>query len=126
MEPSGYISLAIGNFLLTILSYAIAKASLSGNLTRNSALGIRTKHTTLSDAAWDAAHKKAAPYLMASAMVGAVAIVIDITFLLIFKSSTSDYHDLLIITPIMGFVIQVAVLICAALSGNREAKRYAN
>lgn len=126
MDTSGYIFLAIGSFLLTILSYAMAKASLSGSLTRNSALGIRTKQTMGSDAAWDAAHKKAAPYLMASAMVGAVAIIIDVAFILIFELSNSDYNNLLIIVPIVGFVLQIAVLIRAAFSANYEAKNYAN
>lgn len=75
-----------------------------------------------SDAAWDAAHKKSAPYMMASAMVGAVAIVLDIAFLIIYGISDSDYPALLIIVPIAGFISQIAVLVRAMMLANSEAK----
>ncbi|MDO4929092.1 MAG: SdpI family protein [Corynebacterium sp.] len=100
----------------------MARASQGGNLSRNSALGIRTKQTMRSDAAWDAAHKKSAPHMMASAMVGAVAIVLDIAFLIIYGISNSDYPALLIIVPIAGFISQIAVLVRAMMLANSEAK----
>lgn len=79
-------------------------------------IGIRTRHTLASDAAWEAGHKAGVPYLFAMAVISighAVALLC---------AELSDSTTAGNVLSLLGWVL---ILVCAALAviaANRAAK----
>ncbi|MBZ4319754.1 SdpI family protein [Streptomyces huiliensis] len=93
----------------------------SGNIERNSMIGIRTKATMSSDDAWKAGHASASPLLMVAYLtaysVGAVSLAISLAL------SLSDAENpAVIIVPLVGIVVVLALLATAAGRANSAAR----
>lgn len=58
-----------GLFLVGGVLAIMASMSASGSLTRNGAVGVRTKHTLISDAAWQSGHRAGASTMRVLAIV---------------------------------------------------------
>lgn len=80
-EPMNLMGLlgGLGLFIVGGSHLMVAKQGALGMIRRNGAIGIRTRKTQASDAAWDAAHRAAAPLMrtvgIASLIFGAALVV---------------------------------------------------
>ena len=61
-----------GYVVLLLVLLCLAMVQHRGGLSRNSAIGIRTKRTLASEAAWAAAHATARPYLWGMAAIAGI------------------------------------------------------
>ncbi|WP_143539214.1 SdpI family protein [Rothia nasimurium] len=78
MSPLALLPLSVSLLIVGGLFLIIARMGRAGTLSRNGLIGIRTKATMQSDAAWYAAHQAMAPTLRACAwgyMAGAVIVL---------------------------------------------------
>ncbi|MDN5910045.1 SdpI family protein [Brevibacterium sp.] len=105
-----------GYLLVTTVSVFLIFAQRRKVIGRNSAIGIRTRHTLASDAAWEAGHRAGVPCLYAMAVIStghAVAL---------FGAEISNATTVGHILSVLGWVL---ILICAVLTGkaaNRAAR----
>ena len=95
------IALMVGGVALVVLGL-IARA---GNLTRQSAVGLRTKATLASDEAWKAAHEAAANWVISG---GAILFVGSVLVVLMDSETTGDVvaliaTALMLIPLLIGF-----------------------
>lgn len=88
-----------------------------GGLTRNLAIGIRTKHTLASDQAWSSAQRSALPYLIAIAIIAGSHAAALLTVQLSGYSETLGH-----ILAVSGFLLIVAIGLLALGAANRAAK----
>ena len=58
-----------GYLVITAISVFLIIAERRQAIRKNSVIGIRTRHTLASDAAWEAGHRAGAPYLWAMAII---------------------------------------------------------
>lgn len=123
MELPGYFALLIAPVLLSLLSVFMHQATKTGSISRNSAIGLRTKSTMASDQAWKAGHAAADPYLIAVAIIGVVVIVTSVTLPLAVGSENGLYPPGIIAAPAIGLSIQITVLIIATIAANSAAKQ---
>ncbi|TFD85767.1 hypothetical protein E3T61_16680 [Cryobacterium lactosi] len=59
----------MGYAIVFFVAVGLALVQRRGGLSRNPAIGIRTKYTLVSDAAWRAAHASANPFLIVVAAI---------------------------------------------------------
>ncbi|MDN6372598.1 MAG: SdpI family protein [Brevibacterium aurantiacum] len=97
---AGYLIVAAGSVILIV---AVRKKAIG----RNSAIGIRTRHTLASDAAWEAGQRAGVPYLFGMAVISighAVALLcVELS------NATTAGH----ILALLGWVL---ILVCAVLA----------
>lgn len=115
------LGLLIGVVVLTGLSWAMVSACASGSLPRNGAVGIRTKATKSSDAAWDAGHRAAVPAMRRTAWFGSAAVVLTVLLLVIARPGENPGWEVAV--PVIGFVGVVAGLCGAGVVADRAAKK---
>jgi hypothetical protein len=103
--------------VISLVTIGLTIIQHRGGLSRNSAIGIRTKHTLISDEAWSSAHASARPYLIAMALIaGSHAIALLTVQLSSFSEALGH------ILAVSGFLIVVAVALLAWMAANRAAK----
>ncbi|GAB3213524.1 SdpI family protein [Marinactinospora thermotolerans] len=73
----GIVSLAVGLLTAAGVLLAVARSAAKGELERNPMVGIRTRTTLSSDAAWRAGHRAAAPWLTRAAQTALVAGIVS-------------------------------------------------
>lgn len=107
----------IGLGLLGLVSLVLMTSLRSGSLTRNLAIGIRTKYTLQSDEAWEAAQRSSRPYLLAISLVavGHLAALLAVEF---WVPSEVMGNAL----ALSGFGVIVIVALLAGRSANQAAK----
>ncbi|MGK9219873.1 SdpI family protein [Microbacterium sp. SA075R] len=107
-----------GYAVILIVSLCLAVVSSRGRLARNLAVGVRTRQTLRSDAAWVAAQRASVPYLVALAAISglhAVALlIVELT-----DGPSSWGHAL----AVGGFVLVVVVALLARRGADRAARR---
>ncbi|UWF03665.1 SdpI family protein [Corynebacterium diphtheriae bv. gravis] len=91
MPIAAALSASVGLILLSVLCLTLPKVAMSGNIQRNSAIGIRTKETKKSDSAWLEGHRKATPILQATGIItlGITAILLVSSFFQAFPPSSA-------------------------------------
>ena len=106
----------IGYLLITAVSVCLIAAQRKKALDRNMLIGIRTRHTLASDAAWEKGQRAGMPYLFAMAVIGfshaAVLLAIELS------SFIAVGH----IISVSGWVLIVACAIFAWKAANTAAK----
>ncbi|MFH8760660.1 SdpI family protein [Streptomyces atroolivaceus] len=121
MDPVGGLVSGVGLTTLGVMIHYVKNQVASGSIQRNSMIGIRTKATMSSDSAWQAGHASAAPLLTATYLtayaLGAISLALGLA------STLSDGENAaVIIVPLAGFVVVLALLTTAAIKANATAR----
>lgn len=109
--------------IVSIAAHFIAASARSGQLSRNQAIGIRTKHTLASDEAWRAGHEAAAPMVAKAAWIGYGCVgLMAVTAIAL---PLPDAAPWLLVLAISGLVTVVVALYLGTSAANRAAKTLA-
>ena len=92
---------------------------LTGSLPRNGFAGVRTRFTKSSDAAWEATHRAAGPYLVFG---GIAAIMVALAFLP-FTAAGKVSTGIAATAVLVAAIVLVLTAIAGGLLGVRSAKR---
>lgn len=111
MPIAAALSASVGLILLSVLCLTLPKVAMSGNIQRNSAIGIRTKEMKKSDSAWLEGHRKATPILQATGII-----TLGITAILLFPPV------LPVVSGILAYGVLFAGFIAGAVVANKAAK----
>lgn len=115
------LSAAAGLAAAAGVAHHIRQATMSGNLGRNSAVGLRTRITKSSDAAWESGHRAAAPWLLACAYAGYSSSALTIVFAaLVAAGGFSGVGPMIV--PALGFGAVVTILAVATVIAHRAGK----
>ncbi|WP_146070761.1 SdpI family protein [Cryobacterium sp. M91] len=93
-----------GFLVLAGVMVSLAVVQQQGRLKRNSAIGIRTRHTLASGEAWASAHAAASPYMVAMAVV---AVAFGFALLTIQLAGLPEGAGHVVV--VTGYVVIVAV-----------------
>lgn len=74
MELISVLPFMFGLLIMASAAAVLAPAMADGRLPRNGVIGLRTRHTMSSDAAWHRGHVAAAPWLKAAGRIGWVVL----------------------------------------------------
>lgn len=121
MDPAGGIAFGAGLVVLGLVMALVGSAVGRGTISRNSAVGIRTRATQSSDQAWQAGHRAAAPWLYASAAVGVSVGVVSIALSATLAAQGRTSAAVLVV-PLGGAVVAMAVLVWATLKADGAAR----
>lgn len=120
MEMVGGVSLAFGLFVLAGLLPWVGRAGANGSLPLNDSVGIRSKHTRASPAAWTAGHAAAAPLLTAAGIIAATLGVLTIVLAVLFGATWGMAPAL--VTGGTGYTVAVALVLVGTRRANRAAR----
>ncbi|HET8957262.1 MAG TPA: SdpI family protein [Microcella sp.] len=109
----------LGLLILSGATLLIGRAGRDGALGRNRAVGIRTSATLASDAAWQAAHRAAAPLVQKAAAVAGTFAVVGIAAML--WTPPAWEAAVFPTVVVMGYAIPVALLVRAMVVADRAA-----
>lgn len=109
----------LGLLILAGATLLVGMAGRDGTLGRNRAIGIRTSATRASDAAWQAAHRAAAPLMQKAAAVAGTFALLGIAAMLWTPTEweAAVYPNVVII----GYVTPVVLLVRAMFVADRAA-----
>lgn len=107
----------IGLGMLGLVSLVLMLSIRSGSLTRNLAIGIRTRYTLHSDEAWEAAQRSSRPYLLA---ISVIAMGHLGALLAVELSGPSEVIGNTL--ALSGFGVIVIISLLAGRSANQAAK----
>ena len=99
----GVIMLSFSTVLVCVVTVVTVRAAAAGSLDRNGAVGLRTRHTRATDAAWSAGHAAALPRVRWSVPVAVCAVVAAIVLLVL------GWPEWGIVAGLVGVLLQVAV-----------------
>ncbi|MFJ2620785.1 SdpI family protein [Glutamicibacter sp. NPDC087344] len=116
MDLLSVIPFMLGLLTLTAISAGLAPSMSAGRLTRNSAIGIKTRHTLATDDAWLSGHAAAAPLMKLSGRIGWVFLLLATAFCL-FGSPGWAFA----ITGV-GYVVALTLLFVATAKANAAAR----
>lgn len=107
---------AVAAVIVAVVCSQLSKAAARGDLPRSGAVGIRTKATKASDAAWEAGHEAVVPFARTLTLVvsGLAAVVIIIGF-----TVDAGWVTALGIVP---FVVVLVGLVLITRKANAAAK----
>ncbi|WP_160168054.1 SdpI family protein [Nocardiopsis ganjiahuensis] len=94
---------------------------MSGNLGKNSAVGLRTRITKSSDTAWESGHRAAAPWLLACAYTGYSSSALTIVFAALTIAGVFSGVGAMIV-PALGFTAVITILAIATVIAHRTGK----
>ncbi|MFD7505141.1 SdpI family protein [Streptomyces sp. NPDC059850] len=121
MNPGAGFVFGVGLITLGAMIHYVKNQVASGSIERNSVIGIRTKATMSSDHAWQAGHTSAAPMLTVTSLtayaVGAISLAISLVLTL-----SDTENPAVIIVPLTGIVVVLALLTAAAVKANSAAR----
>lgn len=111
--------IAAGFFLAAVIFGSMSRVIKSESFGRNRALGIRTRATLASDAAWARGHTASAPWILSSAIAAAAfgVAVMSLGFLGVEPSNVA-----VVVLTLGGFAVVFACLIIGTSVANRAAK----
>ncbi|MFD0773238.1 SdpI family protein [Streptomonospora algeriensis] len=119
------LSAAVSIALVSGAAHYIKHATANGSLSRNFWIGLRTGTTMSSDAAWEAAHKAAAPWLTACAYTGYAASAAMIALAVYAATEEISVIGALMISAVgfAGVTIMTAIAAVIAHRGAKDALR---
>lgn len=101
---------------IAVLVGPVMRAGARGDLDRHGAVGIRTRHTQASDAAWRAGHAAAATWVKWSTLVALITVMAGLAL----QWSVGDPFG--VITALGGLLVHVIVLLLATRDANAAAR----
>lgn len=118
MDPSlGSVELMLFSVaFVAVVCTSTTRMAAQGKLDRNGAVGIRTRHTQASDAAWQEGHTAALPLVYKIGWIVAITIPIAIVAELTFGEPWG------ILIGLAGTLCEVAVLFYAMQVANKAAR----
>jgi len=117
MDPISVVSLAGGLLILSAVFSFLATSMSSGELPRNNAVGIKTKHTQASDEAWLAGHEAAAATVRSAGLTG-WAVLLGVAVLCIFRLWPWAMG-----VSGLGYVLLIGLMLVATSKANKAASR---
>ncbi|MEU8892904.1 SdpI family protein [Streptomyces sp. NPDC048442] len=121
MDPVAGLVFGVGLLTLGLLIQYVKNQVVSGSIQRNSAIGIRTKATMASDAAWAKGHAAAAPTLTATFLtayaVGAISLVTGVVMMV-----SDGRNPAVLVLPLCGLVVVLGLLVAASVRANAAAR----
>lgn len=102
--------------LLPSVAVSVIRAAAAGAMGRNGAIGIRTRSTQSSDAAWTAGHQSALAPALRTRWIAVAAVPSALAAQFLFHGPAGT------IVALAGLLLQAAVLICAAKAANAAAR----
>ncbi|WP_165070294.1 SdpI family protein [Marisediminicola senii] len=121
-EVTTPLIIAIGCFILIGLGFGFFAAMLrKDKITRNGAIGIRTKATMASDEAWIKGQRAGAPWVLAGALAAAAATLVGLIALFATGFQPSQVVNASVILP--GFASVIAMLVLSGTAASRAAKQ---
>lgn len=117
MDSAGFVVLAATLCLAGLLVIVIVRQAANGDLPRNGLIGLRTKATRRSDAAWTAGHQAAIPWVRLSVGLGS-----GLAILGAIVSFTSVPVVIPAVLSGLGYLAFVGLLLWAIPVANRAAK----
>jgi hypothetical protein len=121
MDPAAGLVFGVGLLTLGLLIQYMKKQVASGNIQRNSAIGIRTKATMASDAAWARGHAASEPMLTATFLTAYAAGAISVALGVVMMVADSGNPAVLIV-PLCGLVVVLGLLVAASVTANSAAR----
>lgn len=118
------VSLLLGVVVFTGIAALLYRATKSGSLAPNSAVGFRTRATLASEQAWHLGHTTALPYLRLCALVGALTCAISLIAAIAAAATGGSYAPAVLIAAI-GWTGQLTLLLVASVKANTAAKQVA-
>jgi len=125
MDPVGGLVSGIGLVFLSGVLHVVTTQASKRSLDRNSAIGIRTKATQLSDSAWLAGHRAARPWIQVTAITGYDAATTAIILSLASMAAKRESPVALIVS-LAGYVAVITLLIVATGKANTAARATAH
>lgn len=118
MEPitPGLIIMLVGVLTIPAVGIPYIRMGARGELARNSWSGIRTKHTKISDAAWQAGHAAALPLASTTMWIALITIVLAIAVGL----SAGEQQGALV--GVIGLTGETVVLLLASRKADQAAR----
>lgn len=119
-EIAGIVIGGLGLLATAGACFWVRHAHLGGSLSRNEVIGVRTKATTRSDAAWKAGHDAAAPWLLVTSWVGLFMGAATIVIGAVGGKSADVTATILLIS---GFTAVLVLVALAGWYGDRAARQ---
>lgn len=113
----GVGSLLFTLVLLPALIVPVTRMAAEGRLVRNGGVGIRTRYTKASDAAWVAGHAAALPRVTTLVPVAVAAVVVTVTATLVGGSNWG------VVAGMAGLLVETAVPLSAMGRVNAAARK---
>lgn len=105
-----------GLLLVSLTLMGLSSPMKTGQLSRNSLIGIKTRHTLASDRAWQKAHELAAPLVSLAARVGLFLLVCAVIMCLVQQFSIA------FALTALGYIATISLLLWSARVANTAAK----
>jgi SdpI/YhfL family protein len=121
MDPAAGIVLGIGLLVISGVTQVIRAQAANGDLERNAAMGIRTRATMSSDAAWRAGHRAAVPWLHAATISGCAAAAVSIVSSALLLA-TADESAGPMVVALLGWVAVLTILLVAVREADSAAR----
>lgn len=112
----GLAGAVVGFVFVGAALLALAAGATAGTLPRNGAVGIRTRATRMSDEAWQAGHRAAAPVLVAGGWLSLVAGAAVVVLLVVDADTAAA-----IVGAVGGLAVTVSVVVMT-VRANRAAR----
>lgn len=119
MELISVIPFMAGLLVVTVVAAVLAPSMRDGRLPRNTAIGIKTRHTLASDAAWLRGHAAGAPVLKAAACCGWAALLAGAALCLLQLAGWA------FAVTALGYVAVICLALLSATRANTAAKNAA-
>lgn len=110
---------AIGNLTIALTCAVLAFLARRGGLPRSALVGIRTRSTLRSDAAWDAGHRAAVPVMVAMALSSAAHAAALVAVELLDLPEAAGH-----VLAVSGFVVALALAGLAWHRADAAARRH--
>jgi SdpI/YfhL protein family len=113
----------LGLFLIALLMWLTVRAITRGELPVNGMLGFRTRTTTSSGAAWQAAHRAVVPGMRVIALAAVVAAILPVVLAAALGPDTQSADKAVTAAVGLGYAVVILLLIRVAFVAQSAAKR---